>query len=222
MTIAEHVAAIRNLINQFADDEAPYSDEFLYHLFKSAANLLVLRKREKSNTLPIYDMRYFCVGTEKSTAHDCDCVGAGCEILKTIYDIPKPIQGKYRPYLKVTTLDYEEIPYMDLSALKAFQYDPIRKGKIHYSFLNKHIVLWGTDLKRPKAILIGGYFEDISEWANKKLCDSNGNTTGSNCYSIYDDEYPLDVDLVDTAYQLVLEKLRLPLQIPADRINETA
>lgn len=221
MTIAEHVAALRALVNQYSEDEAPYSDEFLYHLFKSAANLLVLRKREKSNTLPIWDMRYFCVGTESGTAHDCGCTGAGCNVLKTVYEIPKPLQGRYRPYLKVSTLDHQEIPYIDPNAVSSYQYDQMRKNKIHYSFLNKHIVLWGTDLKRPKAILVGGYFEDISEWAGKQVCDADGNTTSASCYSIYDDEYPLDVDLVDTAYQLVLEKLRLPLQIPSDRINET-
>lgn len=221
MTIAQHVAALRGLINQFSDDETPYTDEFLYHLFRSAANLLVLRKREKSNTLPIWDMRYFCVGTESGVAHDCNCVGAGCNVLKTIYEIPKPIQGKYRPYLKVTTLDNNEIPYIDLNSVEAYQYDQIRKNKIHYSLLNKRVVLWGTDLKRPKAILIGGYFEDISEWAGKQLCDADGNSTSASCYNIYNDDYPLDIDLVDTAYQLVLERLRLPLQIPSDRINET-
>lgn len=222
MTIAQHVAAIRGLINQFADNETPYTDEFLYHLFRSNANLLVLRKRERSNTLPVWDMRYFCVGTEKTTVHDCGCIDAGCNVLKTIYEIPKPIQGKYRPYLKVLTIDQQEIPYIDPNAVSAYQYDPIRKNKIHYSFLNGHIVLWGTDLRRPKAIMIGGYFEDISEWAGKQVCDSSGNATSASCYNIYDDEYPLDIDLVDPAYQLVLERLRLALQIPDDKINETA
>lgn len=222
MTIAEHVAAIRAMINQFAEDEAPYSDELLYHLFKAAANTLVIRKREKNNTIPVWDMRYYCVGTEKGTAHDCDCIGAGCDVLKTIYEIPKPVQGKYRPYIKIMTLDHQEIPYVDISAVKALSFDPMRKGKIHYSFLNKRVVLWGTDLKRPKAILIGGYFEDVTDWATKSICDNNGNPTSQNCYSIYEDDFPIDMDLIDSAYQMVAAKLSMTLQIPSDRINETS
>lgn len=222
MTIAEHVSALRSLVNQFAEDEAPYSDEFLYHLFKSAANMLSLRKREKTNTIPVWDIRYYCVGMEEGTAHDCNCIGAGCKVLKTVYDIPKPLQGRYRSYLKILTLGHEEIPYVDPNTVSSVLYDPVRKGKIHYSFLNQRIVLWGTDLKRPKAILIGGYFEDITEWAGKSICDSNGNITSQPCYSVYNDDFPLDGDLVDPAYKIVLDNLRLTLQIPADKINETS
>ena len=90
--------------------------------------------------------------------------------------------------------------------------------------VNGHIIIWNADVTRvrPKAIFVTGYFEDPVEWSKISACDINGEETGNSCFDIYTSEYPIDSDLVDAAYSLVLDKLRLPLQIPEDKRNQSS
>jgi hypothetical protein len=223
MTIGQHVAVLRGLIRQHTDSEVPFTDEFLYTLFRTSANYLIRQKFDKYNKMPQWNVEYYCIGMEPDYVHDCDCIGAGCLVMKTKFKIPKPMQGKFRDYVRVMTLDHRDIGYVHPSSASVVNFDPVRKGALHFSFVNKHIVLWNSDVERqrPKAILIGGYFEDPSEWAGIDICDNDGNPTGVACFDIQTSDYPVDTDLVDGAYNMVLDKLRLPLAIPADNLNDT-
>lgn len=110
------------------------------------------------------------------------------------------------------------------SYVSAAKWDVVYKGKPMYSIVDKRIIIWNGNTTRivPKAILVSGYFEDPTEWAGLEICDSNGNGNGVACTDALDAEFPIDDDLVDAAYTMVLDKLRLTLSVPADRINQQA
>jgi hypothetical protein len=224
MTIGQHIAALRGLIRQFSDAETPFTDEFLYHLFRTSANLLMSRKMDKNNNMSTWLSDFYCMKLVPGKVHDCDCIDAGCDVLKTEHPVPKPMRGKYRDLIKVLTINNDPVGYVDASTWTSVQYDPVRKNKLHFSMVNGHIIIWNADVTRvrPKAIFVTGYFEDPVEWSKISACDINGEETGNSCFDIYTSEYPIDSDLVDAAYSLVLDKLRLPLQIPEDKRNQSS
>lgn len=220
MTIEKHIDALLGLINRHGEGEAPFSREFVYHHFTVSAATLMRRKYDRSKSISDFNMAYYCVGMEMGTVHDCNCVDVGCDVMRSKVAIPRPVMGKDRPFIRVMTLDHRDIPHVHASVANAVNLDRTRKGKLHYSIVNNHIILWNSKPGIPKAILVSGLFEDPSEWAGIELCDEQGDGTGESCYNIAIDDYPVDQDLVDGAYALVLNRLRIPLSIPEDRINE--
>lgn len=221
MTIGQHIAALRGLIKQHKETETPFTDEWLYSLFNSAALRLVRQKYDRNFKVSEWNTKLFCIALEASTIHNCDCLPS-CTVLKSKYPIPRPVTSRSRDLMQVHTLDHRDIAHTTPSTAYTAQYDEVRKNKLSYSIIDDYIVLWNADTTNvvPKAILVSGYFEDISDWTGIEACDENGNGTGSACYDIFTEDYPLDNDLVDPAYRLVLELLNIPLTIPDDRVNE--
>lgn len=218
--IASHISSMRNILNKFGEDTTPYSDQFLYHLFATAASRLMGQRYGTNRKISNWNTGYFCIALERGTVHNCDCLPS-CDILKTKYDIPKPIPAKGGDMIKVFTLDHREISYIDPQVAYTLQYDEVRKNKMHWSMVDKRIVLWNADTKyvTPKAILISGYWEDPSEWTNVQYCDENGDDQGV-CFNIRTTEFPLDADLTLTAYEMALNPLKVTLNVPNDRVNE--
>ena len=221
MTIAQHISAIRNLTRQFGETEVPFTDEYLYHLFNASALRLVKQKFDKSYKTSDWNTKVFCISLEASTIHNCECLPS-CTVLKSVNAIPRPLTSRSRDLLKVHTLDHRDIAYLDASTAYIYLLDEVRANKLSYSIIDDHVVLWNADTINivPRAILVSGYFEDISAWSGITACDTNGDTTDSVCFDIFTEDYPLDNDLVDPAYRLVLELLRIPITLPDDRTNQ--
>jgi len=221
MLIAEHIAAIRGLIKGYSETDTPYSDEFLYHLFTSAAARLIRQREEKNHNLSDWNTPLYAIKLEVDTIHGYGCL-PGCNVLRTKYKIPKPVTARSKDLLKVFTLGMEEIRYINPSDNKAIQYDEIYKNKLHYSIINEYVYIWNGDTVNitPRAVLISGYFTDPSAWSDVTTCTTTGEETNEPCFDINTTEYPLDDDLAYVAYQLTLDLLRITLQIPDDRINQ--
>lgn len=221
MTAAQHISAIRNLMNQHSERESPFTDEFLYHIFNTAALRLIRQKLDRNFKTSDWNTKIYCIALEAGTIHNCECLPS-CTVLKSVYPIPKPLTSRNRDLLKVHTLDHRDIAYMNPSTAYTYQYDEVRQNRLSYSIIDGHVVLWNADTTNvvPRAILVSGYFEDVSQWSGVQACDENGVPTGTACFDIFTEDYPLDNDLVDPAYRLTMELLRMPITIPDDRINE--
>lgn len=208
------------MIKKYGETESPYSDEFLYHLFNTAALRLVQQKFNKSYKASDWNTQVFCIATMADTIHNCECLPS-CNVLKSKYKIPKPLTSRSRDLIKVHTLDHRDIGYLNPSSAYTYQYDEIRANALAYSIIDEYIVLWNADPDNvvPRAILVSGYFEDISQWSGIEACDENGVTTGA-CFDIFTNNYPIDNDLIDPAYRMTLEMLRMPVTLLDDRINE--
>jgi len=221
MKIAEITDGLRSLINQYSEVETPHTDYFLYHLFGTEAAYLIKQKEEKNHKLSDFTLKYYPLQLELSNTHDFDCYPS-CDVLKTKYPVPQPITARNRDIMKVYTFDHREIPYIRAQDFQYLQYDPIRKGKLHYSIIRGYIVIWNGDTTHivPKAILVAGRFQDPTQWSEIPSCDSNGQVGSDACYDLLNDEFPIETDLVNAAYRRCLELLNISIQIPTDRINE--
>jgi hypothetical protein len=222
MLIADHIAILRGLIKQHSEVETPYTDQYLYKIFTTAAARLIRQREERNHKQSDWNTPLYSIALVADSIHGYGCL-PGCTILRTTYKIPKPVTARHKDLLKVYTLDMQEIPYINPADNKTLQYDEIRRGKLHYSIVNDYVYIWNGDPTNivPRVILVNGYFTDPSDWANITACDAEGNET-TTCFDIFTSDYPLDEDLAYPAYQLVLELLKIPLQLPDDRQNQQA
>lgn len=221
MKISEITAGLRALINKYSEVDTPYVDSFLYHIFSTAAIRLIKQKEERNHKLSDWTLKYYPLALEATSLHEFGCYPS-CDVLKTVYSVPKPITVRNRDIIKVYTFDYKQIPYVNPAYFSTLQYDEIKKNKLHYSIVDGYIVIWNGNVDQviPKAILVSGRFEDPTKWADIPSCDANGNSTEGNCYNIYEDDFPMEGDLIEATYKICLQMLGITLQIPDDRVNE--
>lgn len=217
-TINEHVSAIRGLIKQYTNETKFTHDALYFHLTQAAA-IVNKRKAEKYEKLSEWNTPTFCIGTEVTDKHPCECLeNVGCKMIRTKHKIPRPLMSKKRDLLTVMTLDHKTIPMIKPDMVKAYQLDIIKKDELFYFMQNEYIYIVNGTPKSgvPKALLIKGYWEDISDWSGIKLCDENGNETDDVCFDMDAHEFPMDQDLTYMAYDLVLQKLNIPIQLRSD------
>lgn len=217
-TIGKHIAVIRGMLNTFSETEAPYSAEAIYMHLKASAAAFTRQKYDRTNVMNYQNFRNYAIATEPTDLVNCGCAG-GCQFLVTTQEIPEMLMVRSGPLLYVKTLGMVDIPYVDFAYAPSLQYDEILKNKIVYSLFNKKIVLHNTDLKRPRAIVVGGMAADPAAWVGIRTCDQDGNNTGVACASIMDAEMMIDADLEDLIYTQTVQKLRTGGQ-PSDRTNE--
>lgn len=218
-TIGIHVATIRSLISEHSDD-SKFSDEFLFELFKNAAKRLQYQKAKRWEFLSEWNRKRYCVKLEKAKSHNCECVAVGCDILRTVVEIPKAITGRNFDLIKVYDLNGNKIdqvlPQEQIDNLN----DPngVNQKRTTFSLVNRKIVIWNN--LELKAIEVEQISDDETEWAGITMCDKDGNETEESCFDILNDNYPIDSELVDPAYRMVLELLNLPLQLQEDKTND--
>ena len=217
-TINQHISTVRNLIEQFNQDNN-YTDEYLYHLFNSAAATLIQRKAEKFHKLSDWNVKDYCIKLEKQKAHDCSCA-PGCMTLRTKYKIPRPLMARNRPLLKAYTLDYDEIPLVTTADIRSYKYDTVKSSSLMGILHNQYIYVYGgtTDPVSPKAIIVSSYPKDVTEWTSIQFCNADGIET-TPCFNIDSDDYPLDDDMALLAYEMVLTMLNISFKMPKDDTN---
>jgi len=219
-TVNTHISALRALINKYGDTDTPYTDDFLYHIFGTAATRLMRQRYGNSRKTNSWDVAYYCVELEKAQIADCVNLPQ-CAVLRTKCKIPKPLSGKYTDLIKVYTVDHREISFVVPEAAYSLKFDDVMKDKLAWSLINQYIVIWNGDLDKviPRAVLVGGYFEDHTEWADIPCVDNAGQYTNY-CYDILQSSYPIDSDLVNAAYLISLETLSISIRTPNDRRND--
>lgn len=219
-TIAEHVGALRGLVAQHTDD-SKYTDQLIYHYFNIAANRLQIEKALSWQWISTWNRRRHCLELEIVKSHNCDCVPVGCDVLRTVYNVPRPLVSRNRDLIKVFDLQNREIFRVTEQEQISNQFDPVKKNKITYSLIDQKIVLWNAIINgRPKykAIEVEMIAEDETQWANITYCDKDGNDTGESCFDIDANDYSLDGELVHPAYQLALQMLGI--NAPLDNTND--
>lgn len=214
MTINQHISNLRDLIKEYGDD-SKYTDSRLYEMLTAAKAKLLKQKRKISN----FSWQTYCIGLEKVKAHDCDCIQAGCDVLRSKFKIPTPLEGRYSTLFRVMTLGDIVIPIRSETQFEIDKFDDIKKGKRNYWIRNQHLIL-RNDLNL-KALVVRGIWDDLTEWAEVDLCDDSGTTIGK-CFDISNDDFGMDKDLAFDSYIMVVNKLfRLTLQLKSDINNDS-
>jgi len=213
MKIPQHISNIRGLIKKVQDD-TPFVDQLIYSLLVIAGNRVQYQKdRKNRDTTNPFNWDTFCIKLEVAHSHDCSCIKVGCNVLKSVIQIPKPRMGSSKPLFNVRTLGDKLIPFKLPEDVKADLEDEVKSGKPGYMIRNQKLIIW-NNLKWG-AVQVSGVWEDITDWNGLGLCDDDGNEIGK-CADMIDREFKIDADLVYTVYQLTLDLLKVPLQITDD------
>ena len=215
-TIRQHVSNIRTLIRKVSND-SNYEDQFLYSLLRITANKLQYQHKGTQ-----FDYATFCIPLVKANSHNCDCVSVGCTVLKSEYEIPKPLikpnSGGMSSF-SVETLGDKLIDKASPQAQITNLLDDIKKNELTYWIRSGKLIIWNSDLNL-KAVQVTALWEDITDWQGLDLCDNEGNPLPS-CSDILDNEFSLDGHLTYDMYSMVLNMLRLPLSLLEDgSVNE--
>lgn len=208
MTIREHISTIRFIINKYEDD-TNYTDPQLYSLLIGAAAIMNKRKDAAKNKLSDWRFTYYQIGMQSGSPYGEDCKGVNCKKWITKYKIPTPLTGRNKDLIDVRTLDGRPINRVSLNDASNCL-DPILNQAFTYQIINQYI----STNKKLKAILVGGIWEDITDWSGIQLCDSEGNNTGDICFSIDNDEFPVDSDHHFMMYDEVLRQIGIRLRTP--------
>lgn len=218
-TIAQHVGVIRTLIKEHSDDSL-YSDQFLFELFKNGAKKLQYQKLRRWDHLSEWNRSRYCIKLEKAKSHNCECVAVGCDVLKSVHKIPKPLTNRDRDMIKVFDLNGNRIDQVTTQEQIDNMSDPsgIKQKRTSFEIVNQRVVIYNN--LELKAVEVEEIAEDETQWAGIKLCDSEGNETNQDCFNIQTSDYPLDSELVEPTYRLVLELLHIPLQLTSDQTTD--
>ena len=208
MTIREHISTIRFIINKYEDD-TNYTDPQLYSLLISAAAIMNKRKDAAKNKLSDWRFTYYKIGMELNSPYGEDCIGIDCKKWISKYKIPTPLTGRNKELIDVRTLDGRPINRVSMNN-SANCLDIILNKAYIYQIINQDIVV----NKKLKAILVGGVWEDITDWVGIQSCDNNGNNIEKSCFSIDNDEFPVDGDYHFMMYDEVLRQLGIRLKTP--------
>jgi hypothetical protein len=223
MTLLEHTYAIRNLLSKgVASDDSQYSLRLIAHFLNVSRAMLTEQKSDRYRYLSEQSFQTLCVPLEKgSIANCCDYPNAGCTLLKSKIKIPKFLTTRSGDFIKVTTLNGEVIPKTSILKNKLSKYSITNKAdKPGWFILNDYLyIINNTDLE---VVLLNSLFENPSE-IDKLNCSNSTNgtsTSSTTCSDIFDNEYPIEPDLVEGVYRKTLDLIRFSISLPPkDREN---
>lgn len=204
MTLKEHVFAIRNLISKGpSSDDASYSMRFIAHLLNVARAILTEQKADKYSYISEQSFQSLCVNLELSTFHNCCTLDTvDCKVLKSVDPIPKFLNARWGDFAKVMTLVGEVLPKTTptvnhYSAYTVTNNPPKTGWFIH----DNHLYIINN--KYLQMVLLNSLFDDPVQISTLNCAATSTN----NCPDWYDNEYPIDPDLVAPAYKLVLDNI---------------
>jgi hypothetical protein len=218
MKVAEIIARVRALYNKGqASDDSKLSDRFIYAKVGSARALLIKREIDKKRQVSDWIVQTIkCFELEPAKINECPCaVPPGCNVLKSINKVPKPIQSAIGPELEfVTTMDGDTL-YSKTNWVKRRykEGDKYTKHKPEYLIKDDYLFLIQTK-KLLKFITIGGVFENPIDAAYADTCSN------LECTHPYDQEFPIDGHLIDAVIQMASQELlQIFKAIPSDVEN---
>jgi len=210
MKYAEHISNLRHSLKEVSD-ESDISDSLLYSVWKMGRATFLSQKAKRKDHIGRTNWHTFCIELEAGKSHDCSCVPVGCQVLKSVYEIPGVISSRVKEYLEVLTLDGTLIPYRTEAARRTDKHDPIKKDKLGYMIYNRKLVVWDNNLAL-KAVQCRGLFTDPLAWQDIQLC-----TDTTPCLDVYDLESGLTEDDEALIIEYAKEKyFNLSLRRPAD------
>lgn len=217
--INQWISDIKGLIKKADRNPENYSDQFLYSLLNSARATVLEQNANKLNHESEWDWVQFPVKLIKSKSHLVGCVTVGCDVLRSEFKLPRPLLTNLKSKVMVTTYSYDEIGVVTEQEHSNSKYDDIKSKVPQASIINGYLILW-----KPltlKSVLVNGIWEDILDWATIPFCDEDGNMTNGVCYDATTQDFPLSETLRNAVYDIVLQKLRFPLQLPLDITNDS-
>lgn len=219
MTINQHISNLRALIKKHSRNPDVFSDALLYSFLSGARSIILEQNENKANHTSEWDITQFPIKLVKTKSHLVGCVTYGCDVLRSEYKIPRALLMNIQSKFKVSTYDYTNVLIGTEQDYQNSKYDDIKSKLIHASIINEYLIIWNK--LNLKSVLVSGIWEDVLDWAMIPFCDMNGNTTSSTCYDARTSNFPLSETHKLAAYDIVLQKLGIPLKLQSDQTNDS-
>lgn len=220
MTIDKHISSIKKLISRgLASDDFNWSSNFIAHLLKTSRALLIKRRINKYHKISDANYQTVCIPLELVDYHNCDCItDINCKILRSKFQLPSFISKRSSNGVTVKLLDGTTISYMDNSSSKFSKYSITSNSDMTFFLENSYLYIQNyktivTDETNLK-VIVKGIPEDPLELADIVNCEDAENS------SICNEEFPIDSDLIDPLYDLVIRRLLQTNNLPQDNRND--
>jgi hypothetical protein len=214
MTYSEHISNLRNTIRAVSGD-SDFTNSYLYSIWKIGRAKFLAQKAKRKNHIAHTNKHLFCLELKPAKSHDCSCVTVGCDVLKTVHEIPAPISSYTRSIMKVMTLDGTIIPYRTEAEVKSAKLDPIKSGSLGYVIYNNRLVVWNT--LELKALQVEAIWADPLAWQDIQYCGSDSIP----CIDVMEMQSGLSEEDEDPIIRNSLELLGIPLKIQADASQDS-
>lgn len=202
MTTKEHAYAIKRLFSPTLSDDSRLTLSFVVALMKVARATLIEQKFKKYEPVAITAYQSVKVTLQK----DAQCLPFPC-LLKSTTKIPAVLETKRSYPLKVYDQEMREIPYSPIHRAGFKKYSQFKSP--FYFVLDGYLYISGNDYLTE--VTITGLFEELVNTCNntpQEFCDP------------YDTEFPIEADLTQAMYDIVLDRLRFTLRVPNDNVND--
>lgn len=214
-TIRKELSTLREILEEVTDD-SNFQESLLYDVWNKARVTVLKNEISKSGLLSPWNKMRFCIDLEKVKSHNCDCVaGLGCDVLKTVYEVPQPVSGFYTGAIEVFTIYGERIGYSDEPSIRSDQLDPIKAGKRRWSLYNRKIIIWNDPELQLPTIQVNGVWEDILDWEEIQTCPDS-----EVCPSIFDKELGVNQHHARQILTLAVETFKPKLELVDDQTQD--
>lgn len=213
-TIRKELSTFRELLEEVSDD-SNFADPFLYDVWNKARVTVLRNEVSKSGLLSPWNRMRFCIDLEQVKSHNCDCVaGQGCDVLQTIYEVPKPVADRYIGAIEVSTVYGDRIGYSDEPSIRSDQRDPVKAGKRRWSLYNRKIIIWNDPGLELPSIQLNGAWEDILDWEDIQTCP------GGTCPDIFDRDLGINEHNAEAILRRAIDTIKTKLQLIDDWTQE--
>lgn len=224
MTTGELIQRIQSLYSKgVQSDDSRLTPRHIYSKLLTARQNLIYQKNQSGAKINPWNYQTLtCVELINVPTHECSCLPElDCGILRTKYKLPKPITllGSLQIHL-VATVDgsivYEHTSRKKQRWNKGNKY---KSKKPQWYLQNEY--LYVNDKDASNVILIEGIFED--PWEAKKFPNACGGSSDTTfCESPFDQEFPIDSDLIEPMVQMAVQELiQLFSQNTEDQTNNS-
>jgi len=198
MTTKEHAYAVKKLIQPRISDDSQISIPFVVHLLKVARSFLLEQRHSKYKNISDFSYQTLKLDVLDSVCSPFQCV-------RTTTTLPSLLHSRRGVALRVFDEVMTEIPKT------SFSRNRYRKESApSYYLLNNRInIVAAPDLK---SVVLVGIFDEIV------------NTCGLSPLDICDPlniEFPMEQDLINSMYDIVVEKLFISYKAPQDTTNNS-
>ena len=224
MQVGDIIQRVQSLYSKGVEsDDSRLTRRHIYNKLLTVRSTLVFNKLNKSQYISQWNFQTLpCVELILVEGHDCPCIPpVGCQMLRSKYQLPKPINSLAGHVLQSVTSIDGSIVFSETSwrGQKWAKDDKYTSHTPDYFIKDNYIYL--TLTRKLKIITVIGLFNNPVEVANMPgLCDDVSTPTcGVNPMEV---DFGIDEDLIDTLVELAVKELVILFtQMTEDTINDS-
>ncbi len=194
-------------------DDDKLTDRQIAFIHDNIRALLLRRQYDKGQSLSDNHIQHLqCLPLQAVDTSFIPGVALGCKVYRTS-NLPSFIESKQKDLItNVSPSEFNSVGY-DLVPYARLPYATSTKFKLPLATLyNGRIYI--INAPYTTKINVSGVFETPNDLSGYSDC------SGTVCYD-WDNDYPLSAHLIDDLIKLSIDELKLTLQVPIDKVNDS-